>query len=67
MADIKFDGRGENPNLFNNYKLSYGRLTSTVKRLKENPETMKQYNNIIEDKIKACVRYFLSDFYFFTK
>ena len=47
--------REENPILFNNYKLSYGRLASTVKRLKENPETMMQYNDIIEDQVKKDI------------
>ena len=32
---VRWPWREENPNLFNNYKLSYGRLASTVKRLKE--------------------------------
>ena len=47
--------REENPNLFNNYKLSYGRLASTVNQLKENPETVKQYNNIIEGQVKKGI------------
>ena len=47
--------REENPNLFNNYKLSYGRLASTVTQIKKNPETMKQYNNIIEDQVKKGI------------
>ena len=47
--------REENPSLFNNYKLSYGRLASTVKRLKENPETMKQYKDIIEDQVNQGI------------
>ena len=47
--------REENPNLFNNYKLSYGRLASTVNRLKENPETMKQYSNIIEGHVEKGI------------
>ena len=49
---VRWPWREENPHLFNNYKLSNGRLASTVKRLKENPETMKQYNGIIEDQVK---------------
>ena len=52
---VRWPQREENPNLFNNYKLSYGRLASTVKRLKENPETMKQYNDIIEDQVKQGI------------
>ena len=52
---VRWPWREENPNLFNNYKLSYGRLASTVKRLRENPETMKQYNNIIEDQVKKGI------------
>ena len=47
--------REENPNLLNNYKLLYGRLASIVNRLKENPETMKQYNNIIEGQVKKGI------------
>ena len=38
---VRWAWREENLNLFNNYKLSYGRLASSVKQLKENPETMK--------------------------
>ena len=30
-------------------------MASTVKRLKENPETMKQYNDIIEDQVKQGI------------
>ena len=52
---VRWGWREENPNLFNNYKLSYGRLASTVKRLRENPETMKQHNNIIEDQVKKGI------------
>ena len=33
---VRWPWREENPNLFNNYKLSCGRLASTVKQLKEN-------------------------------
>ena len=52
---VRWLWREENPILFNNYKLSYGRLASTVKRLKENPETMMQYNDIIEDQVKKDI------------
>ena len=52
---VRWPWREENPILFNNYKLSYGRLASTVKRLKENPETMMQYNDIIEDEVKKDI------------
>ena len=52
---VRWGWREENPNLFSNYKLSYGRLASTVKRPKENPETMKQCNNIIEDQVKKGI------------
>ena len=38
---IRWPWREENPNVFNNYKFSYARLASTVKRLKKNPKTMK--------------------------
>ena len=52
---VRWPWREENPNLFNNYKHSYERLASTVKRLKENPETMKQYNDINEDQVKQGI------------
>ena len=52
---VRWPWREENPNLFNNYKLSYGRLASTVNRLKENPETMKQYSNIIEGHVEKGI------------
>ena len=52
---IRWPWREENPNVFNNYKFSYARLASTVKRLKKNPKTMKQYNDIIEDQVKQSI------------
>ena len=52
---VRWPWREENPNLFNNCKPFYGRLASSVKRLKENPEAMKQYNNTIEDQVKKGI------------
>ena len=43
--------REVNPDLPNNYKLVYGRLNSVVKRLRENPEMLKMYNNVIKDQL----------------
>ena len=48
---VRWPWREENPDLPDNYKLCYGRLTSSIKRLKENPETMKKYNDIITDQV----------------
>ena len=39
----------ENPDLPDNYNLAYGRLKSVVKRLKENPEMLKMYDNMINE------------------
>ena len=41
--------REVNPDLPDNYNLVYGRLNSVVKRLRENPEMLKMYDNVIKD------------------
>ena len=52
---VRWPWREDNPTLPDNYKLSYGRLVSTMKRLKEDHETLKKYNDIIEDQIKKGI------------
>ena len=37
--------REENPDLLGNYNITYGRLNSVVKGLRENPEMLKMYGN----------------------
>ena len=43
--------REENLDLADNYQLAYGRLKSMVKRLRENPEMLKIYYNVIKDQL----------------
>ena len=45
----------ENPDLPDNYKLCYGRLNSTIKRLRDNPEVLKMYDDILQDQLKKNV------------
>ena len=53
MIGIKFvdHGRKKNPDLSGNCNLPYGRLKSVVKRLRENPEMLKMYVNVIKDQL----------------
>ena len=52
---VRWPWRKDHPTLPENYKLAYGRLVSTIKRLKEDPETLRKYNEIIEDQIKKGI------------
>ena len=47
--------REENPDLQDNYNLAYRRLKSALKRLRENPETLKMYENVIKDQWKKGI------------
>ena len=47
--------REENPDLPENYNLAYGRLNSVVKRLRENPEMLKMYDDVIRDQLNKEV------------
>ena len=47
--------REENPDLQDNYKLAYQRLNSVVKRLRENPEILKMYDNVIKAQLNKEV------------
>ena len=38
-----------------NFRLSYGRLKSVIKRLRENPDTLNIYDGIIKDQLKKDV------------
>ena len=47
--------REENPDLQDNYNLAYWRLNSVVKRLRENPEMLKMYDNVIKAQLNKEV------------
>ena len=49
---VAWPWRDENQILPDNYELSIGRLNSLVKRLKQDPELMSKYNDIIQDQLK---------------
>ena len=38
-----------------NYELSVARLNSTLKRLRKEPELLKEYNNVIEEQLKRGI------------
>ena len=47
--------RSDNPDLPDNYRLAYGCLKSNLKRLKENPKLLKDYNNIIKEQLEKGI------------
>ena len=56
MVDIKFGGCGEKKTLFFSTTINFPMEDwPRPSRLKENPETMMQYNDIIEDQVKKDI------------
>ena len=47
--------REENLDLPDNCNLAYGRLKSVIKRLRQNPEMLKMYKNVIKDQLNKGV------------
>ena len=64
LNDITFDGdryqvklpfKENHPPLPDNYQLSKTRLESLVRRLKSNPELLKQYDQVIQEQLQVNI------------
>ena len=52
---VTWPWKGEKSDLPDNYTLALGRLKSLIKRMKTNPNMIKQYNEIIEEQLKKGI------------
>ncbi len=53
--EVKWLWKYDEPELSENYELSFGRLNSLVKRLEKAPDIMKKYNTIIQDQLEKGI------------
>jgi len=49
---VTWPWKDENPELPSNKELAYGRLKSSITRMKKNPEILGKYDNIIQEQLK---------------
>ena len=52
---VRWPWREDEPELPDNYMLALGRLRSNIKRMKEDPEFLRRYNEVIQDQLNKGV------------